>query len=75
MAKVVAKSGAPIVIMHNKDSTDYYDLMGEILRFFAKSVELALAAGVKESRIIIDPGIGFGKTTRQNIEIINRLGD
>ena len=75
MASTVGSYQVPVVIMHNKHNTDYHDLMGEILRFLAKSIELAIAGGVNEDQIIIDPGIGFGKTTAQNIEVIQRLDE
>jgi len=75
MAKVVGSYGAPIVVMHNRDNTNYQDLVGEIIQFFKKSIAFALTCGVKEDQIVLDPGIGFGKTTKQNIEVINRLGE
>lgn len=73
MARVAGAYGCPVVIMHNRNNTCYRDLIGEILRFLARSIELAIKSGVQEDRIIIDPGIGFGKTTEQNIEVIRRL--
>ena len=75
MAQVVGAYKSPVVIMHNKHDTHYRDLIGEILRFLARSIDLAIKSGVPEDQIIIDPGIGFGKTTEQNIEVIRRLDE
>ncbi len=73
MAATVSRTGAPVVLMHNKPGGGYRDLMGEIAAGLLESVELARAAGIPENRIIIDPGIGFGKTREENLEIIRRL--
>jgi dihydropteroate synthase len=88
---VVAKTGAAVVIMHNrsrpKDAVQeerlggrylgvhYDDLMADIARELQESIDLALAAGVAPERILLDPGIGFGKTVEQNLELIRRLGE
>jgi dihydropteroate synthase len=53
----------------------YDDLMRDIIRELGESVELALAAGVPPEKIIVDPGIGFGKTVEQNLELVNRLSE
>jgi dihydropteroate synthase len=53
----------------------YDELLGDIKRELAESVERALRAGVKEERLIVDPGIGFGKTVEQNLELVDRLGE
>jgi dihydropteroate synthase len=73
MAATVAAAGVPIVLMHNKPGGGYHDLIGEIASSLRESVELARAAGVAEDRVIVDPGIGFGKTREENLEIIRRL--
>ncbi len=73
MARVVAEYQAPVVIMHNQTGTDYDDLMGSIVSFFRNSLKLALEAGIDKNKIIIDPGIGFGKTAEQNLEVMRRL--
>ena len=73
MAATVSSAGATVVLMHNKPGGGYHDLMGEIATGVLESVELARAAGIAEDRIIIDPGIGFGKTREENLEIIRRL--
>jgi dihydropteroate synthase len=74
MADTVAAAGAAVVIMHNraeKDST--IDIIADIRRFFTHSLTLADKAGIPRTRIILDPGIAFGKTARQNVDVIVRL--
>jgi dihydropteroate synthase len=74
MADAVAAAGAAVVIMHNraeKDST--IDIIADIRRFFTHSLTLADKAGIPRTRIILDPGIAFGKTARQNVDVIVRL--
>src|ERR1700682_2477127 len=73
MAATVAAARVPVVLMHNKPGGGYRDLIGEIAASLHESVELARAAGVADDRIIVDPGIGFGKTREENLEIIRRL--
>lgn len=75
MAKVVGEYKAPVIVMHNQKGTDYHHLMGDIFRFLEKSIELAEAQGLSGDQIIVDPGIGFGKTTRQNLEVMARLAE
>jgi dihydropteroate synthase len=75
MAGTVSTAGAPVVLMHNKPGGGYRDLIGEIAASLLESVELARAAGIREDRIILDPGIGFGKTREENLEIIRRLSE
>jgi dihydropteroate synthase len=60
--------------MHNQDGTEYPgDVMTEVKRFLRASVNAAIAAGVARERILVDPGIGFGKTADQNWEVMRRL--
>jgi len=80
MASVVAETGAAVVVMHIKGTPrdmqknpEYQDLFGEIIEYLRGSIEIAKKAGVPEERIIIDPGIGFGKRPEHNLQIINRL--
>jgi len=76
MASVLAKHHVPIILMHNKVDTDYqFDMIDEIKMFFKKSIEIACKAGIKTNNIILDPGIGFGKTLEQNIIVLRRLGE
>ncbi len=75
MARIVADYGAFIVVMHNRETVDpSIDIIADIENFFTRSLDIAAAAGVASSRIILDPGIGFGKTPAQSIEAIARLG-
>ncbi len=91
LAHVAAASGAAVVLMHNRSHPSnavheaaiggryvgihYDDLLGEIACELQASINLALAAGVAPERIIIDPGLGFGKTVEQNFELLDRLGE
>jgi dihydropteroate synthase len=75
MARVVADYGAPVVVMHNRETVDpAIDIIKDIEKFFERSLDIAEAAGVKSPRIVLDPGIGFGKTPAQSIETLARLG-
>lgn len=74
MAGVVAEyDDVPVVMMHNQKGTQYNSLMDDILGSLKESVDIALQAGVRKDNIILDPGIGFGKDTDQNLEVMNRL--
>ncbi|QZY54814.1 dihydropteroate synthase [Crassaminicella profunda] len=74
LAKIIAKYHVPVVIMHNQVGTEYdEDIMESIKIFLNKSIGIALAAGIKKENIILDPGIGFGKTPEQNIHVMSRL--
>nr|WP_243116624.1 dihydropteroate synthase [Marinisporobacter balticus] len=76
MAKIVAKHDVPIIIMHNQDGTEYKkDIMEDIIDFLKISIDIALDAGIKKEKIILDPGIGFGKTPTQNIHVLSRLDE
>lgn len=76
MASVASKHGVPVVMMHNQIGTEYSgDIMSEIAAFLRKSIELGLQAGIKPENMILDPGIGFGKTAEQNIEVMSRMGE
>jgi dihydropteroate synthase len=74
MAHVVADTGCAIVAMHNRDTADEtIDILEDIDRFFEKTMQIAQQAGIREDHIILDPGFGFGKTTRQNYAILAGL--
>ena len=74
MAALAARRGCALVLMHNQDGTDYTgDMMDEIKRFLSAAAERALAGGVPGEKVILDPGIGFGKTADQNWEVMRRL--
>jgi len=74
MARVVAEHGAPIIIMHNRDAADpAIDIIADVAEFFSRSLEIAWQAGIRHDRIVLDPGIGFGKTPPQSMACIARL--
>ena len=73
MARAAANAGVSVVLMHNQEKAQYRDLVADVRASLANSVSIALRAGVPEDRIIIDPGIGFGKTPEHNLEILQRL--
>lgn len=75
MAEVVAQCGVPVVITQNQRGSSYHDLMPELISDLGQSIKAAIKAGVKQENIIIDPGIGFGKTVEQNLEIVRRLSE
>ena len=74
MARVVAEHGAPIIIMHNRDAADpSIDIIADVTDFFSRSLEIAWSAGIPHDRIVLDPGIGFGKTPEQSMACIAHL--
>ena len=75
MRRVVAETGVPCVIMHNRANMDYADFMADVKKDLKKYCKDAIDAGVDRKKIIIDPGVGFAKTYEQNLEIINHLED
>jgi len=76
MAGLIAERGAPVIIMHNRDSADpAIDIMQDIADFFAASLDIAAKAGISPDKIILDPGIGFGKTPEQSMTALARLGE
>ena len=76
MAGLVAGRGAPVIIKHNRDSADpAIDIMQDIADFFARSLDIAAGAGIAPDKIVLDPGIGFGKTPGQSMTALARLGE
>lgn len=75
MAGVIAKAGVACCLVHNRKEADYNDLLNDIAENFAESIHLAEQAGIANDKIILDPGIGFGKTREQNLKIIKGLGE
>ncbi len=91
IAGVAARAGAPVILMHNRSQrehvsidpalggryvgTEYGELIGDIAAELQISIGLARRAGIPDSHIILDPGIGFGKTVAQNLELLDRLGE
>ncbi|MAF39622.1 MAG: dihydropteroate synthase [Chloroflexi bacterium] len=73
LAKVAAESGAGLVLMHNQKGTRYTDLVPDVVASLQTSVKTAIEAGVPQENIIIDPGIGFGKTPDQNLAVLAGL--
>jgi dihydropteroate synthase len=74
MARVVAEHGAPVIIMHNRETADpALDIVAEVTEFFSRSLEIAWDAGIGHNQIVLDPGIGFGKTAEQSITCLARL--
>lgn len=73
MAEVIAKSGLPCCLMHNRKNSDYVDCVQEVLQEIKDSLKIAEQAGILDDKIILDPGIGFGKTFEQNLMITNHL--
>jgi len=82
MVDVVAEAGVPAVLMHMKGTPknmqknpEYDDLMDEVTRYLSAAAELAASRGVGTHNLIVDPGIGFGKTLEHNLELLDRLGE
>jgi dihydropteroate synthase len=80
MSGTIAESGAAVVLMHNRGrptemqkNTDYSDIVSEVMAFLDARIQAAILAGIDEERIVVDPGIGFGKDASGNMEIIRRL--
>lgn len=74
IARVVAQAGVHCVLMHNRAQDDPdVDIFAEVVDFLSRSIDIALSAGVSRERIVVDPGIGFGKTHAQSFELIRRL--
>src|SRR5262245_35359329 len=76
LARVVAARAAPIIIMHNREAAGpAIDIMADIAAFFTRSIEIAARAGIPRHDIVLDPGIGFGKTAEQSLTAIARLAE
>jgi len=74
MARVVAEHGVPVIIMHNRESADpSIDIVADVTNFFSRSLEIAWEAGISHHQIVLDPGIGFGKTQEQSLTCIAHL--
>jgi dihydropteroate synthase len=74
MARVVADHKVPVVVMHNRERADRaIDIMADVEAFFARSLDIAARAGIARERIVLDPGVGFGKTPEQSLMVIARL--
>jgi len=76
MADAVAEAGTAVVITHNRAETDKeIDIIGDVRRFFERSLAIAQRAGIPYRHVILDPGIGFAKSSRQNRDVLARLGE
>ena len=76
LARIVAESAVPVIIMHNREAADpSIDIMADISAFFRRSLEIAAHAGIARQNIVLDPGIGFGKTPEQSLTAIARIGE
>jgi len=76
MATLVASRNVPVIVMHNRDSADpTIDIMSDISAFFARSLDIATKAGIARGNIVLDPGIGFGKTAEQSMTALARLDE
>jgi dihydropteroate synthase len=76
LAHVVAEHEVPVIIVHNRDAADpSIDIMTDIAEFFVRSLEIAAQAGIARQNIVLDPGIGFGKTPEQSLTAIARLSE
>jgi dihydropteroate synthase len=76
MATLVAKRDVPVIVMHNRESADPdIDIVSDVIAFFSRSLEIAAQAGIARECIVLDPGIGFGKTPEQSITCLARLGE
>ncbi len=73
IAEVAASYQVPICLMHNRTSENYYSLMSDLICDLVESIQIAKSAGVKDEMIILDPGIGFAKSAKQNLEVMNHL--
>ena len=75
MAAVVASHRAPVVVMHNRETVDPgIDIMADLASYFARALAIADGAGIARDRIVLDPGVGFGKTPEQSMTVIAQLG-
>ncbi|MGB8579091.1 MAG: dihydropteroate synthase [Pseudolabrys sp.] len=76
MAPLVAKRGVPVIVMHNRDAVDdRIDIVADVMAYFSRSLAIAARAGIARERIVLDPGIGFGKTPEQSIVCLARLAE
>jgi dihydropteroate synthase len=76
MARLLAARHSPVIVMHNRDRIDAdIDIMKDIAAFFARSLDIAAKAGIAPDHIVLDPGIGFGKTPEQSMTALARLNE
>lgn len=76
MARLVADRGVPVIAMHNREAADEtIDIVADVIAFFERTLDIADRAGIARDRIVLDPGIGFGKTPQQSLICLARLDD
>ena len=73
IAGVIAKYNVACCLMHNRDNTEYSNFLDDFMEDMRECIRLAKAAGIADDKIILDPGVGFGKTYEMNLEIIDKL--
>ncbi|HLR54179.1 MAG TPA: dihydropteroate synthase [Pseudogracilibacillus sp.] len=73
MATIAAEKGVPIILMHNRNNKTYNSIIDDMIQDLIESVEIAKRAGVKDEQIILDPGIGFGKESKDNYTVLQQL--
>ena len=74
LAKVIAENNVSCCLMHNRDNTEYENFLSDVIDDMRETVNIAHRAGIKDEKIILDPGIGFGKTYEHNLIMLNNLG-
>jgi dihydropteroate synthase len=76
MARLLAARNAPVIVMHNRDRADPgIDIMQDIAAYFTRSLDIAVRAGIPRENVVLDPGIGFGKTHEQSLIVLAHLGE
>ena len=75
MSRVIAESGVPVVLMHNQSHTRYGSVVPDVIRRLGELVDNAVDSGISRENIVLDPGMGFGKTALHNLEILRRLDE
>ncbi len=75
MIRVVVETGVAVVLMHNQDHARYHDLVPDVIKRLGELRDWAISSGVAREKIILDPGVGFGKTARQNLDLLGRLDE
>ncbi len=75
LAAVAATHGVPLIVMHNRERAVYEDVVAEVIADLRAAVERAVAAGIPETDVIVDPGIGFGKTADHNVTLLRHLAE
>ncbi len=76
MARLIADRGVPVIVMHNRENVDpRLEIIADVAKFFESSLDIAARAGIARDKLVLDPGIGFGKTPEQSIACIARLGE